>query len=307
VSFVIGIPIHNEVRNIGRLLRSIRAEGLERHGLQRVLVVSSGSTDGCDDVVSALVSEWPALELLVEGERRGKAAAVNRLLSETRGVDRLVLISGDVLPEPGALSLILRALEDPEVGMAAGRPLPAGQPRSLFERLATLQWDLHHRVSLSCPKLGEAVAWRNVVPEIPRDSAVDEAALEAAIRSRGYRLAYVPEALIFNRAPHTACDLLKQRRRIAAGHRHLALTTGYRVSTTRLPTVARALIDYLSDNPRHLPLAMAAAAFELTARVLGLYDLHLRRHNPTVWAMATTTKDPVAALPEAGKAVERSP
>jgi cellulose synthase/poly-beta-1,6-N-acetylglucosamine synthase-like glycosyltransferase len=161
---------------------------------------------------------------------------------------------------------------------------------------------------LSRPKLGEAVAWRNIVPEIPEDSAVDEAALEAAIFTRGYRLAYVPEALISNRAPTTAPDLFKQRRRIAAGHRHLALSTRYRVSTTRVPAVATALLGHLRENPHDLPLVPAAAAFELTARVLGLCDLHLRGKNPSVWAIASTTKDPAGAeRPKLGNAVERSP
>ena len=291
MSFSIGIPIHNEEQNIGRLLERLCSEGLESRGLRRVVVVSSGSTDGSDRIVAEFSRRWPRVTSLVEYERRGKASAINVFLRKARDTDRLVLASGDVLPEPGAVARILDALNDPQVGMAAGRPVPTGQPKTLIDCVVRLQWELHHEVSLIAPKLGEVVAFRNVVGEIPTDTAVDEASLEAALRARGYRFAYVADAVIINKGPDNLRDFLKQRRRIAAGHRHLWMTVGHRVSTTRNWMVIRVVAGYLKAHPGRIGVAAVAAALEACGRFLGAFDLHVRGRNPYVWEVASSTKN----------------
>lgn len=300
MGFAIGVAIHDEERNIGRLLGYLRAEPLEKLGLDRVVVVSSGSRDRSDEIVREVAASWPRLRLIVEKERRGKASAINLFLEAARGSEILVLMSGDVLPEPGAIGLLLDAFADPRVGMAAGRPTPFGQPSRLIHHVARLQWDLHHEVSLKAPKLGEVVAFRNVVDRIPADTAVDEASLEAILAARGHRLAYVPAAVIWNKGPDTVSDFLKQRRRIAAGHRHLSATRGYRVTTSRPRLVVAALWRLLGREPRRSGVALVAVALEVYGRVLGFYDLTVRGKNPYVWDVAGSTKD-LAQAPPAGR------
>ena len=290
--FSIGITIHNEERNIGRLLDRLQGDGLEARGLIRVVVVSSGSTDGSDRIVADKAAGWPLLTLLTEPERRGKASAINRYLEAARDSPLLVLMSGDVVPAPGATALLLDAFEDPEVGMAGGRPAPAGEPVRLVHHVARLQWDLHHEVSLRAPKLGEVVAFRNVLDAIPADTAVDEAAIEAALTAKGYRFRYVAQAIITNKGPDTLADFLKQRRRIAAGHAHLRQTSGYRVSTDDNRRVLGIVARYLARHPSQLPLAAITAGLEATGRVLGLYDLKVRGRNPFIWDIAASTKNP---------------
>ena len=92
-------------------------------------------------------------------------------------------------------------------------------------------WRLHHKIALITPKLGELVAFRSLVKEIPADTAVDEASIEAIIRKAGYELCYVPDAIVRNKGPENIKDFLKQRRRIAAGHKHLMIEERYEVST----------------------------------------------------------------------------
>src|SRR5439155_22864973 len=99
--------------------------------------------------------------------RRGKASAINLFLEEARGADACVLLSGDVLPERGAVAKLLDALDDPKVGMAGGRPVPRPGDGGLVGSIVKLQWDLHHEVSLVSPKLGEVIAFRNVLDGIP--------------------------------------------------------------------------------------------------------------------------------------------
>ena len=82
--FSIGVTIHNEERNIRALLDLLRSENLESLGLDRVYVVSSGSTDRSDEIVREGAARWPRVVLLVERERRGKASAINVFLERAR-------------------------------------------------------------------------------------------------------------------------------------------------------------------------------------------------------------------------------
>jgi len=290
-SFTIGITIHNEERNIGRLLDALRAESLEACGLARVIVVSSGSSDGSDALVRVKAAAWDRITLVVEPERRGKASAINHFL-DAAGIapEVLVLMSGDVLPDPGAVLKLVAAFDDAAVGMVGGRPTPAVEP-GFMNGVVRLQWDLHHQIALDNPKLGEVVAFRNLVRRIPADTAVDEAAIEAIVRQRGFKLAYVGDAVIRNKGPRSVRDFLKQRRRIAAGHRHLRQTSGYEVSTHGAWRIAKLMAGAVAAEPRLLPHAVAAVGLEAAGRVLGLYDLYVRRKNPYIWDIAKSTKD----------------
>lgn len=289
--FSIGITIHNEERNIGQLLEALRREPLGPLGLERVIVVSSGSTDRSEAIVHEIAASWDRIDLVVEAERRGKASAINRFLESARDVDILLLMSGDVVPAPGAIALILDAFRDPGVGMAGGRPVPRGAARNLVERVVRLQWDLHHEVSLHHPKLGEVVAFRNVIESIPEDTAVDEAAIEAIFRDRGARFAYVGDAVIWNKGPENVADFLRQRRRIAAGHHHLSKTQRYQVSTSKNGFVARVALRALIRTPSRWGVAVVTALLEAWGRALGLYDLLVKGKNPYIWDVAKSTKD----------------
>lgn len=293
--FAIGITIHNEERNIGRLLDALQEEAVGWPGLVKVIVVSSGSTDASDRIVADKARAWPAVELIAEARRSGKASAINHYVAAVREVPILVLLSGDVLPAKGAIAQFVAAFADPEVGMVGGRPTPTGVVRTLVHRIARLQWDLHHQVALVSPKLGEAVAFRNVFEAIPADTAVDEAAIEARIGELGLKTKYLPEAVIYNKGPETIRDFLKQRKRIATGHRHLAETSGYSVATTKNGQVLRIVGAYLLRHPAQIPIAFVTAALEAWGRLLGWYDLTVRGKNPYIWDVATSTKDPIGA------------
>lgn len=291
MGFSVGIIIHNEERNVGRLLVSLDEAFRADPRLERVVVVSSASTDRSDEIVRAAAQRWPIVRLIVESQRRGKASAINLFLAAARSSKICVLMSGDVLPKPGALPKLLDAFVDPRVGMVAGRPVPVAGSGGLATRLARMQWDLHHEVSLQSPKLGEVVAFRNVVAELPADTAVDEAALESLLTERGFRLAYVPDAIIFNKGPDTIGDFLKQRRRIAAGHMHLRATRRYAVATSKSGPVLGATLGLLRREPSRVGTAAATAALEVVGRYLGWWDYRVRGKNPYVWEIAKSTKD----------------
>ena len=285
----IGLMAHNEEANIGPLLKALSEQQTVRVVIDDILVISSGSTDGTDDIVHQWEKSDPRIRLIRQRQREGKASAINLFLREARN-DILVLESADTLPLANTIELLVRPLEHEEVGMSGARPVPINHREGLLGGVVHLMWELHHRLALETPKLGEMVAFKRVMTNIPRDSAVDEASLEAAVRAAGLKLAYVPEAIVLNKGPETIRDLLVQRRRIHAGHLWLEQTSNYRVSTTRVTRILRHLLVATRWSGKGVLVSAGAVLLEGLGRALGCLDFWVLGKNPFVWKIASSTK-----------------
>lgn len=283
--------VHNEVHNLPQLLAAVQAEEHPNLRIDRIIVVSSGSTDGSNDAVQRTAATDPRIQLLTEPARTGKARAINRFLHALDSdIDRVVLLSGDVLPERGAVAHLLAGLDDPGIGMTGGRVIPTNPRRGWVHRTVHMLWMLHHQVATRQPKLGEMVAFRPSLGPIHPDSPVDEASIEAAVHERGLRLAYLPVARVFNRGPATWRELIAQRRRIWTGHNWLRDTTGYRVATYRFRDLIGPVLAVLRRRPHYLPLLLMAGTVELWARAQGALRLGVSDQLPTVWPVLPSTK-----------------
>jgi cellulose synthase/poly-beta-1,6-N-acetylglucosamine synthase-like glycosyltransferase len=62
-------------------------------------------------------------------------------------------------------------------------------------------------------------------------------------RQQGYKIGYLPEAVVRIRCPTNLSDLLKQRKRIWIGHMQLKQATGFDVSTSSFKNILYALPD----------------------------------------------------------------
>ena len=281
---------YNEEANIGRLLETVLGQEFIHGELKEIFVVASGCTDRTGDIVKNYEGRDKRIRLIVQPERRGKASAINLFLDEASG-DVLILESGDTVPAPGTLDKLIAPFENPEVGMTGGRPIPVNQRDNFIGFTVHLMWLLHHKIALETPKLGELVAFRNFVHQIPQDTAVDEASIEAIIKEAGFKLRYIPDAIVRNKGPENMKDFLKQRRRIAAGHGHLKAKTNYEVSTTDPLKILRILFQETVWKPKETLWIVGAIALEGAGRLLGYYDLRVRKKNPFVWDIARSTKD----------------
>jgi hypothetical protein len=257
--------------------------------VQSVLVVSSGCTDFTEEIVRRIANEDPRVTLLVEPQRTGKAGAINLLLRESTE-PIVVVVGGDVIFASGSLCKLLEPFVDPSVGMTGARPVPTNARTGVVGNAVHLLWDMHHEISLSKPKLGEAVAFRRVLSTIDPTTLVDEATMEHTILSKGLQLRYVPGAVVRNRGPETLREFLAQRARIYRGHLALASATGYRVSSMSTASAIRAAWRlWRRGNPPHYMLA--TIALEATARAHAqLARLIARGHSDGIWHPIVTSK-----------------
>jgi len=289
----VGIMAYNEEGNIGHTIRSILGQSPRWGRVTELLVVASGCTDRTAEVVAELAREDPRIGLIVQERREGKASAINLFIASAKS-PILMMVGADVLVDDGTIDELLRHFRDPGVGMVGGHPIPVNDETTLMGHAVHLQWRLHDRLARRSPKLGEIVAFRNVVPNIPLDTAVDEISIQALITQLGYRLVYEPRAVVYNRGPSTVADFLRQRRRIHAGHLRVREQQGYEPSTMSAWKIFGALAGSGSfSSPRTAWWTICTVGLEAAARALGRYDV-ARRRTHQVWESVDTTKRHIA-------------
>lgn len=284
---------YNEEANIGELLHELLHQQATRCAIREIVVLASGCTDRTEEIVADWARRYHHIKLVTQPRREGKASAINSFLRNSRS-EILVLAGADTLPTPVTIERLVEPFLEPDVGMTGGRPVPVNDASTFMGFAAHFLWELHHQVALRQPKLGELTAFRRVFFRIPFDSATDEANIEPLIRGQGYRLCYVPEAIVYNRGPATVQDFLKQRRRIHAGHLRIYRKQGYAVATLDTARIVEAMLRSWHWSWRHIPWILGIIALEAYARVLGWTDDRFRApSHHVVWNVASTTKEAI--------------
>ncbi len=292
VNCSVGIMAHNEEANIGRTILAVLEQQVLSVCIVEVIVVASGCTDRTVPIVAEIALQEPRVRVCVQEKREGKASAINLFLKQASS-PIVVLIGADVLPEASALEYMCTPFKDPKIGMVGGRPVPVNNPATFMGHTVHLLWRLHDHLARNHPKLGEVIAFRNVISGIPIDSPVDEISIQALISQLGYQLIYEPACIIYNKGPLTVNDFLKQRRRIYAGHLQVRDQQNYVASTMKVGPIARQLIarrDFTLSAPKQMMWTLGAVTLEGFARMQGYYD-YRHKHEHHIWQMVDSTKD----------------
>lgn len=291
------VPAHNEADNIQHVVESLLAQQTEIARVIEIVVVASGCTDDTAELARAMARGRPGVHVHVQERRAGKVAAINEYLRkcDTRA-DVCICCAADLWVEPDVVEKIVRFMIDhPRVGMVGARPLPDNDPATPIGRVVQTLWELHHRVALDSPKMGELVAWRaKLVDQVSELSIVDEASIENIVREKGYELGYVGDAVVRNHGPETLGEYFEQRRRIARGHYWLDFAFGYKVATMERGRVLSQVVDLYREQDGEGRAALArAVAVEAAARVAGFVDARVVGGRMRTWKRLGTTKRPV--------------
>lgn len=285
----VGVCVYNEEKNIARLLNSLLSQKTNIVDIKEIIIVSSGSTDATNSIVFDFAKKFNYIRLIPQEKREGKVSALN-LFFKHASQDILLSVNGDILLPEDSIEKLVLPFRDPEVGMAGGRPVPVNDKNHFLGFTVHLLWNLHHLISLRNPKLGEVIALRNIV-RIPDDTAFDEAWLEAAIKSKGLKLMYVPDAIVYNKGPETISDFLRQRRRNVAGNLQVTRKTGHKLSTMDSLNVFVLTMKGLKLDSKVIIYTLGAIILEILGRTLGFYDFYVKRRNPIVWEVVKSTKE----------------
>ncbi len=288
------VPAHNEAANIENLLQSILNQKTEVAKIIEIVVVASGCTDNTAELARLVAASNPGMHVHVQERRAGKVAAINEYLKmRDKNADIIVSCSADLFVAPDVVEKIAVCFRDqPKIGMVGARPVPDNDSSTLMGKMVGVLWELHHRVALKSPKMGELVGFRaDLIDHVSELSVVDEASVEDIIRSKGFELAYLPDAIVTNHGPESVGEYFEQRRRIARGHYWLDFAFGYRVATMDRDLLLNVVKEVAREES---PLGKAAVAtalgVEVVARAAGFLDARVLGGKTRTWTQLASTK-----------------
>jgi glycosyltransferase involved in cell wall biosynthesis len=288
------VPAHNEADNIQHLLQSLLGQRTRLARIVEIVVVASGCTDDTAGLARTLAHGRPGVHVHVQERRAGKVAAINEYLKmRDPRADVILMCSADLRVHPDVVERIAMCFRDhADVGMVGARPVPDNDPRRMVGKMVQILWEMHHRIALEHPKMGELVAFRaNLIERVSELSVVDEASIEDVVRSKGYGLAYIPDAIVTNHGPETLREYFEQRRRIARGHYWLDFAFGYEVATLKKDLLVRTARDVAREESVEGKVALAAAiATEVAARAAGFFDARVLGGKHRTWKQLRSTK-----------------
>jgi biofilm PGA synthesis N-glycosyltransferase PgaC len=289
-SVSVGVCAYNEERNIGRALSSIASQSLQGFEILEIIVISSGSTDGTDWVVRDWAARDPRVRLVRQDVREGKNSAVNLFRSLAKG-ELLVIVNADNVLEEGTMQRLVEPFDDPTVGMVGGHPLPVNTKDTVPGFAVHMLWEMHHRISLIHPKIGELIAFRNVPMTLPTDLQSDEDIIRMEMEKRGLRSVYAADAIVRNKGPATVRDFIKQRTRVNIGEGYMKRRYDFDIPTQDSRLVFQAFVDFIKDNTRSLHLVSVAMALEAYCRLYARLYVELDKGDKMVWSPVDTTKN----------------
>lgn len=277
----IGIPVYNEAENIEELAESILAQ--KNINFREVIFIVSGCTDNSAALIKGFIEKDARFKLIEERSRNGKAAAVNLFLKKARS-DICILLSSDIILDENCLSTLIEPFKEQRIGMTGACTVPICDSNGFVFLLNRVLWGVNRQFNKKYPKLGEAIAFRNIINKIPCNTAVDEASIEAFFTARHYKLYYAKKALIYNKCPITIKDLFFQRVRIFGGHLDIKSRLGYSVESMNLRLVADTILVYIIKNPRLSAYIFFLCFFEVTCRLVAYCKYYFYKELPPfIW------------------------
>lgn len=217
-SVSIVICAHNEAAAIGAKLHSVFAAVAGRGETIEIIVCDDGSTDRTAAAVRAAAGASPVPLQLMRLPRGGKAAALSRAMAAAKG-EILVFSDADPLWEKGTLGALLAPFRDTRIGAVAGavrtvRKGRWGAGEGLFRAYESAIRAAEDRLFGCVSADGGLFALRaeHAAP-VPAD-VTDDFFLSTAAAAAGRRIAFCPEAAVWENAPAQQRQHFRRRIRI---------------------------------------------------------------------------------------------
>lgn len=237
----VGIAVHNEEKSIRKVISLWQKEPVGE-----ILIISSGSTDSTESIIRALIEKDARIRLISEPEKKGKPAAINKILYLAKG-DIIIMTDGDVYIEPGAANLLKARFSENKIGLVAGHPVPL-YPEGIPGCWMRMSCDIMHdkrTKNIELDVTGNLYAIKKgIVKNIPENTTLDDVYVAFEVKKKGYAIVYEPEAIVRVKGVETISDFISQKTRTRVGWHQLHECE--KADTSRTPAGELAYIPKLT-------------------------------------------------------------
>lgn len=220
----VAISALNEASNIGDFLRSVISQKEEGFILEKILVISDGSTDNTSEVVEKIKSK--KIVIVNHKERIGKSLRLNEIYKSLTS-DVLVQSDADVIFTHQFVirDIIYPIINEDNVGMCGGHPIPT-EGTTFVEKAVNCTFNAYDSLrktlnggnnSLSAD--GRLLAYKRELAKkitVPSDMIANDVYTFFCCLMNGYKYRYVESAIVSFRSPQTLKDQIKQNTRFLA-------------------------------------------------------------------------------------------
>ena len=287
--FLVLICAYNEEKNLRCLLEILKGKD--------ILVIDDGSVDKTREI-----AENYGARILTHDSRLGKSSALADGISyAVQNSYRAVLeIDADAIPTPGAMSKILKRIEDPEIGAVSCKQIPIGRP-SLAYFIDELIWSILAQAKAiqmadrgTCHLGAVIVAFKPDLVDSIKGSINDDEQLGVSIESKGYKIVFQEDAIVYFDASSCLGHLLERRRRMYYGHMVFAQSNA---PSMEFSTSCLALVKAVIERPKRILCVFPTLALDLYARMMAWRDFRnpLNSKYYTRW-VTTFAKDDSLAI-----------
>lgn len=212
------IPCYNEEDYIEEKIKNCLELNYPPNKLSILFV-----TDGSDDGTNEVIKKYPEVTLSYNPERRGKNAAVNRVI-KTIKTPIVVFCDANTMLNKDALYNIARHYQNPKVGGVAGEKRvesadasAAGTEGAYWKYESRLKtWDSELNTVVGAA--GELFSIRTeLYEEVPKNVIIEDFRLSMNIAKKGLKVVYEPDAYAVETASASIEEEYKRKVRISAG------------------------------------------------------------------------------------------
>ena len=218
------IAVRNEEKHLEEKLHNLQQ--LDYPGeLVETLVVSDGSTDQTNDILSNLAdSRVRSILLPAHG---GKAEALNRAVEAANG-DIVVFMDARQRVATDSIKMLVESFADPTVGCVSGA-LMLGDGEETSPRGVGSYWKMEKAIryweSTGGSTVGATGALyavrRNLVPHLPTGFILDDVFIPMEVARRGARVIFEPRALAWDNLPSNPKQEFRRKVRTLFGNYQL--------------------------------------------------------------------------------------
>lgn len=213
------VAAYNEADCIRQKIENTLQLTYEQEKLQIVIV-----TDGSDDQTPEIVQEYNCITLYHQADRRGKVAAINRIMPFIES-EVVVLSDANTILNTDAIEWIGKAYLDANVGAVSGEKVvlsgdsdDATASEGLYWKYesAIKKWDSELNTMVGCA--GELMSFRRKLYQtVEEDTYIEDFVMSMRIAAAGYRVVYCSQAKASELPSASIADEMKRKVRIAAG------------------------------------------------------------------------------------------